>query len=140
MRKIAIVAAVFALVLSAGISQAANTGKEKEATTAAEKWLALVDSGQYAESWRKAGAYFRNAVTEASWEQALRAVRTPLGRVVARKLKTVTYETALPGAPDGEYVVIRFETSFQNKRSSVETVTPMLDKDGRWRVSGYFIK
>jgi hypothetical protein len=47
---------------------------------------------------------------------------------------------SLPGAPDGEYVVIQFATSFENKKSAIETVTPMLDSDGEWRVSGYFIK
>ena len=40
----------------------------------------------------------------------------------------------------GEYVVIQFETSFENKKAAVETVTPMMDKDGIWRVSGYYIK
>jgi hypothetical protein len=45
----------------------------------------------------------------------------------------------LPGAPDGEYVVIQFESSFEKKKSAVETVTPMLEKDGKWRVSGYYI-
>ncbi len=44
------------------------------------------------------------------------------------------------GAPDGEYVVIQFETSFEHKRSAIETVTPMMDRDGKWRVSGYYIK
>ncbi len=42
--------------------------------------------------------------------------------------------------PDGEYVVVQLETSFANKKAAVETVTPMLEKDGRWRVSGYFIR
>ncbi|MGB5422961.1 MAG: DUF4019 domain-containing protein [Desulfobacterales bacterium] len=28
----------------------------------------------------------------------------------------------------------------ENKASAVETITPMLDKDGQWRVSGYYIK
>jgi len=37
-------------------------------------------------------------------------------------------------------VVIRYDASFANKKSAIETVTPMLDKDGQWRVSGYFIK
>jgi hypothetical protein len=46
----------------------------------------------------------------------------------------------LPGAPDGEYVVIQFETSFENKKSAIETVTPMIEINGGWRVSGYFIK
>jgi hypothetical protein len=60
--------------------------------------------------------------------------------VVARKLKSKQYTRTLPGAPDGEYVVIQYETTFENKQSATETVTPMLDKDGVWRVSGYYIK
>ena len=51
-----------------------------------------------------------------------------------------TFMTELPGAPDGRYVVIQFDTAFENKASSVETVTPMADPDGAWRVAGYFIK
>lgn len=31
-------------------------------------------------------------------------------------LSSKTYMTSLPGALDGEYVVIQFETSFQNKK------------------------
>ena len=31
-------------------------------------------------------------------------------------------------------------TSFQNKRTAIETVTPMRAPDGKWRVSGYFIR
>jgi hypothetical protein len=34
--------------------------------------------------------------------------------VNARSMVTATYATTLPGAPDGEYVVIRFDTSFEN--------------------------
>jgi len=37
-------------------------------------------------------------------------------------------------------VVIQFDSSFEHKQTAVETVTPMLDTDGKWRVSGYFIK
>jgi hypothetical protein len=36
--------------------------------------------------------------------------------------------------------VIQFRASFENKKSAVETVTPMKDEDGQWRVSGYFMK
>ena len=48
--------------------------------------------------------------------------------------------TELPGAPDGEYVVFQFSTAFEHKRAAVETVTPMMDADGQWRVSGYFVR
>jgi Protein of unknown function (DUF4019) len=32
------------------------------------------------------------------------------------------------------------EQAFEKKASAVETVTSMLDPDGAWRVSGYFIR
>jgi hypothetical protein len=70
----------------------------------------------------------------------LTAVRNPLGGLVSRELGSKTYMQSLPGAPDGEYVVIQFKTAFENKKSAIETVTPMLDSDGEWRVSGYYIK
>jgi len=55
-------------------------------------------------------------------------------------MKATRYTTTLPGAPDGEHVVIQFDSSFTNKKTAVETITPMFDKDGVWRVSGYYIK
>jgi hypothetical protein len=72
------------------------------------------------------------AVTEKQWQQALAEVRSPLGKVTTRKLKSKQYATSLPGAPDGEYVVIQFETSFEKKKSSIETITPIKEKDGGW--------
>ena len=130
---------MFALV-SLSVAAAGVPQKKEAALSAAWKWLALIDGGNYSQSWREAASYFRNAVTPEKWEQSLRAYRKPLGKVISRKVKSESYETSLPGAPDGEYVVIRFETSFENKKQSIETVTPMLDEDGHWRVSGYFIK
>ncbi len=119
---------------------AADEAKERAALAVAQQWLAAVDQGQYAKTWKEAASYFRNAVTQDSWEQSMEAVRKPLGKRVSRSVTSVTYTTALPGAPDGEYVVIHFETVFEHKSAAVETVTPMLDTDGKWRVSGYFIQ
>jgi hypothetical protein len=125
--------------LSACASES-NPEAEKAAIESAKAWLALVDSGKYSESWEEAAGYFQSAVMKPGWEQTIRAVREPLGKTVSRKLKSQQYATSLPGAPDGEYVVIQFNTVFENKKSAVETITPMLDKDGKWRVSGYYIK
>ena len=118
----------------------ANEVAEKTAVTAAGVWVSLVDGEDYGESWNQASALFKTAVTKEQWQQSLKAVRTPLGKMVARKLKSKQYTKNLPGAPDGEYVVIQYETTFEKKQSAIETVTPMLDKDGKWRVSGYYIK
>ena len=113
---------------------------EQLAQHSAESWLALIDSGKYADSWQESALLFKAHVTKSQWSSMIAATRDPLGTVVSRKLKSAQYTKTLPGAPDGEYVVIQFDTSFEHKQSAVETVTPMLDKDGKWKVSGYFIK
>ena len=58
----------------------------------------------------------------------------------SRRLVSARFERSLPGVPDGEYVIVQFNSSFEHKADATETVTPMKDPDGQWRVSGYFIK
>jgi hypothetical protein len=118
----------------------ADEPAKEAALEASQAWLALVDGGNYSESWEEAAQYFKNAVLKAQWQQSMTAFRKPLGTVVSRKLKSMNFTRTLPGAPDGEYVVIQYDTSFENKKSAVETITPMHDIDRKWRVSGYYIK
>jgi len=129
----------FVILLTPCLTLAGTGNAESQALEAAKTWLLLVDSGDYGQSWENAAAYFKGAVKKTQWEQSAKAVREPLGSVVMRSLKSTTYATSLPGAPDGKYVVIQFSSSFKNKADATETVTPMLDKDGQWRVSGYYI-
>ena len=92
-------------------------------------------------NWNYAAAeFFGKAVTKDKWIQDLQAIRAPLGKVKSREATSIVFKTSLPGAPDGQYVVIQYKTTFENKGDAVETVTPMKDKDGQWRVSGYYVK
>jgi len=113
---------------------------EDAAQTSAEAWLKLLDGGSYHASWEQAAKIFKGAVAKEQWAQAAAGVRAPLGKVVSRKVKSRQYTEKAPGAPDGKYVVIQFETVFEHKAEAVETVTPMLDPDGAWRVSGYYVR
>lgn len=133
------------LFIIMGLSSASHAEKttsenEKLAVAAANDWLKIVDADEYENSWTNAASFFKEKITSSGWKKAVSEVRKPLGKLVSRKMKSSTYSTQLPGAPKGEYVVIQFETSFENKKSGIETITPMLDKDKKWRVSGYFIK
>jgi len=139
-KKILGILLAIGLVSFIGCSSSSNPDAETAAVTAAKTWLALVDSGKYAESWDEAAQYFKNVVPKEQWVQTVQAVRKPLGKNISRELNSKSYRTSLPGAPDGEYVVIQFQASFENKKSVIETITPILDKDGMWRVSGYYIK
>ena len=133
---------LIAICAAAALVPAAATSAEKpedRAQVAAESWLKLVDEGRYEISWEKAAALFRAAVTREQWNQVAARVRTPLGKVLSRKLKSRQRTQQVPGAPDGDYVVLQYDTTFEHKKAAVETVTPMLDK-GTWRVSGYFVR
>lgn len=118
----------------------AGQSPEQSAQQAAESWLALTDNGKYAESWNQAGDIFRLAITKDQWINAIHAVRGPLGKLLSRSLLSAKFTTTLPGAPDGQYVVIQYQTVFEKKRAAIETITPMLENDGKWRVSGYYVK
>ena len=127
------------VLMLASMNAYSSDDKKREADLAAGKWLALVDGQQYLESWNGAALLFKQQVSAENWLQAISAARQPLGSMLSRKLLTATYATSLPGAPDGEYVVLQYQTTFQYKKSAIETVTPMLD-DNRWRVSGYYVR
>lgn len=131
---------IIGLVLCITNATASDTENEKAAIASAEKWLILADEGKYIESWNEASEYFKQNIKQDQWEQAVQNVRKPLGKLISRKVVSASYKTSLPGAPDGEYVIIVFNTSFENKKSGIETVTPKMEKDGVWRVSGYYIK
>jgi hypothetical protein len=129
------------LVLSLFAAYAiAGQSPEQSARQAAESWLALTDTGKYAESWNQAGDIFRLAITKDQWIKTIHAVRGPLGKLLSRSLRSAEFTTTLPGAPDGQYVVIQYQTVFEKKRAAIETITPMLGNDGKWRVSGYYVK
>jgi hypothetical protein len=136
MRALFLLAGLF---LSAAVpAQDAASGDSAKA--AASSWLALTDAGSYGASWDQAAPVFQRAIDKPAWEKALRNVRMPLGAVKARRLASAQFTHSLPGAPDGDYFVLRFATQFEHKASAVETVTPVKGPDGNWRVSGYFIK
>src|SRR6056297_3529876 len=109
-----------------------------DAIKAANHWLSLVDAGNYVKSWHEASTYFKSKVSIEKWEQMARDLREPLDECTSRKLQLSHYATTLPAAPDGEYYIMKYSTSFEKKKSAIETVTVMLDEDARWRVTGYY--
>ena len=131
---------LLACLIMFGTPLAGDPDAKDAARKATLEWLALVDSEQYSESWNEAASFFKRNVSHNQWVSAMRSARRPLGAMRSRSFLDAEYKTELPSAPDGKYVVIRYQASFENKADAVETITPMLDRDGLWRVSGYFIR
>lgn len=136
MKNLLVVLAL-AIVLPLG-ALAADTSND--AMSAALAWLRLVDAGKYIESGKETSALFRKSVTPEKWELMLQVGRDPLGKLVSRTEKSRKHAKTLPGAPDGDYHVLQFSSTFEKKKEAVETITMMRESDGSWRVAGYFIR
>ncbi len=136
------IAALALTVFVSGISFAVDdqTAKEKTALTAAQAWLKLIDTEKYDASWQGTAEFFRQKVTREQWIQMMDTGRKGLGVPKTRTKVSSWFRTSMPGAPDGEYFAFQFESTFSNKKTYIETVTPMKEKDGKWRVIGYYIK
>ena len=118
----------------------ADDPKTISASLAAEGWLKDVDNDNFEATWNNASGLFKKMVPKKQWISKLSNVRKVFGKVKDRKIIGTKYSTTLPGAPDGEYITIFYETNFENKKGAIETITPMLDNDSQWRVAGYYIK
>lgn len=102
---------------------------------AAEAWLALLDAGNYEESWSTSATVFRTgAGSPESWANAAGEMRAPLGRMISRRLKQAAPTTLQEGAA----YALAFETSFEARPNSTEEVTVVLD-GGFWKVAGYLV-
>ena len=117
-----------------------NSRREKLAKDSAIKWLKMVDDSRFVDSWKYASKIFRQSVQQEQWITMINSARNPLGKQVSRQFYRSLYTKKLPGVPDGEYVIIEFNTVFENKTGAIETVTSKLEDDGIWKISGYFIK
>lgn len=140
LRQSLIALLMITLAAGCGVRDQSDKPEVQAGLRAAAEWLSQVDAGNYTDSWASAAAYFRAAVPQDHWIASLGAVRVPMGAQISRKVKACQFETTMPGAPDGQYVLIQYDTVFANKKSAVETATVMLETNGVWRVSGYFIR
>ena len=136
LNRVAAVLATACLALPA----AGAEDPEKAARPGAEEWLALVDADNYAESWKQAATIFKQQMTAEQWESAVKSVHSKTGKLVSRKFRTAEFMDSLPGAPPGDYVVLKYDTVFEKFETATEIVVPTKEKDGSWKVSGYFVK
>ena len=119
---------------------ACSQDKKVVAEGAASNWLKLVDAGNYAQSWDNTGTVLKANIAKEQWQELLTRNRAPLGTLISRQLTSAEYTTQLSGAPVGQYVVLQYASNFEHRNSVIETVTPVLDNDGKWRVCLYVVR
>ena len=128
---------IFTLTLIISTSIIANAS-DREAMTVAKEWLALVDAGEYNQSWLTANKTLKAQSDKDGWANYLIAIREPFGKVVSRKVMRTRTVTQIQGMPDGEYFQVQFEVKFENK-SGMERMT-VAKEGGGWKVAGYMMR
>ena len=133
---------IILFLISAWESRTARAD-EGEAGKIAQNWLMLGDKGRYSDSRETAADVFKSGVSEKQWQKTMKEMRRPLGKVVSRKLRSKQYKTGLPGLSCldcGEYVIMEYDSDFENRISVRETITLLRDGNGKWSVADYYIR
>jgi Protein of unknown function (DUF4019) len=120
---------------------------QREALNAAERWLVPVDAQRYGDAWAMASEPFKAKVARDAFRDGIAAIRKDYGKVEKRVGERMAFRNDMP-APDqgdtavkaGTEVAILFDTVFAGQKKAQEEVTMVLEKDGIWRVAGYYIK
>jgi len=103
----------------------------------AKDYVEGLDKGDYAQSWPKGDQLFQHTITQKEWEKALTDNRKKLGSVKSRTVKDQKPAWDPHGLPKGAYMVVEYNTAFENAPDSGELLTLRRGSDGTWRVLTY---
>jgi hypothetical protein len=110
-----------------------------DVTRVALTWLAMIDAGNYDDSWSHASVLLRQQQMPDRWRARLGRVRDALGVISIRSEAGVSFSKSLPGFPDGSYATVRFQSSFLKQRDVSESVSLRFE-DGHWRPVSYSLR
>lgn len=129
---------IFALIPTLTFADAAKdlNSAVEAATIATQDWLNLIDKQKYAESWEKASALMKLAISQDEWIKVMNQSRKNLGSVKTREILDKRTAKNPQGLPQGDYMVMFYKTAFSHKDMAYELVTLFLE-EGQWRVVTY---
>ena len=100
----------------------AETLSRDQLDNKASSYLELLDQGHYEEAWQDMSALFQALNNQSQWQNRQQTIRTAYGALSSRQLRHITYRQSYTLSPDGQYVIVQFKSSYQNKADTTETV------------------
>ncbi len=85
-------------------------------------YLELLDQGLYRQAWQEMSPLFQMLEQREQWQDRQQLVRAIYGAAIKRAFYALDFRDHFLLSPDGQYVVVQFQTSFQFKASTRETV------------------
>ena len=118
-------------------AQKSATDKDRKiASASAQKWLEYADTRSWERAWAASSDFYRKEMPVSHMGNLMYQHRKPFGALKNRKVKNVTYKYLEEGTLPGEYLVVEFDSEFENQKI-VEIVVTYKEKDNLWRASGY---
>ena len=115
-----------------------NPAMEGPAESAAWAWLRLLDEGKIRGSWQTASKPLKQEYSVNSWVGKVGLMRGPIGSSIRnRQLIATMYQREIPGLPEADYVLASYSTATETLTNCFESVSMILEEDGRWRTRGY---
>jgi hypothetical protein len=130
---------IFLIVMPA-INKIPNQQISEQTLTAATKFLFLVDTEEYLQSWETTSSALKNILSRDAWHEQIAEIRSRLGPIIGREQQDISYTRYSQDVPEGEYVVLTFLSRFQDRAHATETLTLKLGTDKIWRVAGYYVR
>lgn len=123
----------FCLLAGCGES---NPEAERAAVAATVPILERLDAGDYDAVHAAASPLLKEQVPHDEWLAQVQALRGPLGAHESRAVGTTTYVNNPWGAPEGEYVIVSYDSRWQNG-SIHENLSMQRQPNGAWALAGY---
>lgn len=128
---------LFMLAILAGCQGGDSSQKnESAATAAAQKWLAMLDQGNYTDAWQASADAIKSQGTQTQFADVMKRQRGPMGKLLSRTVEYAHYGKNPPNFPPGEYVEVKFKSSFENAKS-VEELVQLVKTGDTWKVGAY---
>jgi hypothetical protein len=106
----------------------------------ANRYLELLDQGQYEEAWQKMSILFMTLNDQQQWQGQQQTIRATYGPLSSRQLSRISYRQSYHLSPDGQYVIVQHNSVYQNKAKTVETVVFDCRNDHECSIREYIIK
>jgi hypothetical protein len=138
-RSVRATAFLLAFALATATLHAQASPEEQAAQRQALGFLGYLDGGRFADSYAYTGSLMRSQLDREAYAAKVQSSRASVGTLQGRELIDAIPTQTVPGAPDGQYIVLHYHANFSNFSDAVETITLAFSK-GYWRIVGYYIK
>lgn len=99
----------------------------------ANKWLALIDSGRYAQSWDQTSDQFKKITPKEKWIEGRTAADNQIGKLNNRTLR----EQVKQEKDKVLYLILKYKLNYEKKPYVAETLVLIKEENKDWMIAGY---